>query len=108
VKTARRREPLAAFVVLSGCSRDKQGHCDVRARLLLVDPLQKEYGEPNDSKVWVGKPPPAAGTSRLGAGYMMIEIEPGDPPGRYRVKAHVIDRVAGTSLDREWSFEVAP
>ena len=37
---------------------------------------------------------------------MMIRIEPKDPPGLYRIKAHVKDHISGATVDREHSFEV--
>ncbi len=106
VKTARRGEPIGAMVLFSGCAADKQGHCDVRMDMLITDPNGKTYGESKGEEVWVGKPAPSAGTTQLGVGYMMIEIEPKDPAGAYKIKVHVVDKVAGSSLDREWSFDV--
>lgn len=108
VKTARRGEPVAALVLFSGCQANKQGQCDVRMSMLVEDPAGKVYGESKDSEVWVGKAPPPPGTRQLGVGYMMVLIEPKDPPGKYRIKAHITDHIAGGALDREWSFDVAP
>ena len=107
VKTARRGEPIAALVLLSGCAADKQGKCDVRMDMVITDPNGKTYGQTKDEEVWVGKPAPSPGKTQLGVGYMMIRIEPNDPAGAYKVKAHVVDRVAGSSVDREWSFQVS-
>jgi hypothetical protein len=108
VKTARRGEPVAALVLFSGCVGDKQGQCDVRMDMTILDPAGKTYGESKDAEVWTGKPAPSPGTTQMSVGYMMIRIERKDLPGAYRVKAHVVDRVAAASVDREWSFEVPP
>ena len=108
VKAARRGEPVAALVLLSACASDKTGNCDVRMDIVVLDPKGKTYGESKDEEVWTGKPAPSATATELGVGYMVIRIEPNDPPGRYKVKAHIMDRVDGTSIDREWTFEVAP
>jgi hypothetical protein len=108
VKTARRGEPVAALVLFSECAGDKQGNCDVRMDMVILDPAGKVYGESKDTEVWSGKAAPSPGTSQLGVGYMMVRIEPKDPAGTYRIKAHVTDRIRKTDLDRERSFEVAP
>jgi hypothetical protein len=107
VKMARRGEPIAAFVVFSACGRDKEGNCDLRMDMVILDPGGKVYGESKGTEVWVGKAAPAAGTTQLSVGYLMIVIEPKDPPGRYRIKAHISDRISGAVLDREWPFDVA-
>src|SRR5262245_34627317 len=108
IKTARRGEPIAAFVLFSDCRPGEDGKCDVRMNMTVVDPNGKVYGESKESEVWSGKAPPTRGATQLGVGYMMIQIGPQDPPGKYRVKAHITDHVAGSDLDREWSFDVAP
>ena len=108
VKTARRGEPIGALVLFSGCAPDKQGSCDVRMDMAVLDPTGKVYGESKDTEVWVGKTAPAAGATQLGVGYMMIRIEPKDPPGKYRIKAHITDHIAKTVVDREWSFDAPP
>ncbi len=108
VKTARRGEPIGALVLFSGCAGDKEGHCNVTTDMLILDPAGKVYGESKDMEIWVGKPPPSPGATQLGVGYMMIRIEPTDPAGRYRVKAHVTDHVSKIALDHERSFEVTP
>jgi hypothetical protein len=108
VKMARRGEPVAALVLFSGCRPNKEGNCDVKMDMVVLDPTGRVYGESKDTEVWVGKAAPAPGTTQLGVGYMMIRIEPKDPPGKYRIKAHITDRIAGSVLDRDWSFGVAP
>jgi hypothetical protein len=108
VGAARRGEPIAALLMFSACSRDKQGNCDVTMDLVVLDPAGRVYGESKNTEVWVEKPAPAAGATQLAVGYMMIRIEPKDPPGNYRVRAHVTDHVSGVVLDREASFEVPP
>jgi hypothetical protein len=108
VKTARRGEPIGALVLFSGCAPDKYGGCNVRMDIALLDPTGKVYGEAKDQEIWVDKPPPSAGTTQLGVGYLMIRIEPKDPPGKYRVKAHLTDHNAKADVDLEWSFEVPP
>jgi hypothetical protein len=108
VTTARRGEPVAALVLFSECRPSKEGKCDVRMDIVVLDPTGTVYGESKDTEVWVGKEAPASGTTQLGVGYLMIRIEPKDPPGEYRIKAHITDRVAGSALDREWLFDVAP
>jgi len=108
VKTARRGEPIAALVLFSACGRDKQGNCDLRMDMVVVDPAGRIYGESKDTEVWAGKAAPSLGTTQLGVGYLMIRIEPKDPPGTYRIKAHITDHISGAVLDREWSFDVTP
>lgn len=108
VETARRGEPIGALVVFSGCAPDKYGGCNVRTDITVLDPTGKVYGEAKGTEVWVDKPPPPAGTTQLGIGYLMIRIEPKDPAGRYQIKARITDQIAKTVLDREWSFEAPP
>lgn len=107
VRSARRGEPVAALVLFAGCTGDQRGHCDLVMDMLVLDPAGKVYGEMKGAEVWVDKPPPSVGATQLGVGYLMIRIEPKDPPGEYRIKAHVIDHVAQASVDREWTFDVA-
>lgn len=108
VETARRGERMAAVVLFSGCGRDAQGHCDVRMDMVVLDPAGKTYGESKDTEVWVGRAAPAAGEKQLGVGYLMIRIEPKDPPGQYRITARVSDRISGAVLPLERDFEVGP
>ena len=108
VQKARRGEPIAALILFSGCGADKQGHCNVTTDIAVLDPSGKVYGESKQTEVWVGKPPPSAGATQLGVGYLMIRIEPKDPPGVYRIKAHTKDQVSGIAVDREHTFEVDP
>lgn len=79
-----------------------------RQDMAVLDPTGKVYGESKDAEVWVGKTAPAAGTTQLGVGYLMIEIEPKDPPGKYQLKVHITDHIAKTVVDREWSFDAPP
>ncbi len=108
VKTARRGEPVAAFILFSDCQPDDEGDCDVRVDMVVESPMGEVYGESRDAEVWTGSAPPSPGTIEIGVGYLMIRIEPDDPPGQYRIKAHIRDRIAGVALDREWAFDVAP
>jgi hypothetical protein len=108
VQTARRGEPIAAVVLFSACGRDAQGKCEVRMDMAVLDPGGKVYGESKDTEVWVGKAAPSAGATQLSVGYLMIRIEPKDPPGKYQVKARVSDNVSGVVLTLERTFEVAP
>jgi len=108
VEKARRGEPIAALILFSGCGPDKQGNCNVTTDIAVLDPSGKVYGESKQTEVWVGKPPPSDGTTQLGFGYLMIRIEPKDPPGVYRIKAHTKDQVSGIVVDREHRFEVDP
>jgi hypothetical protein len=52
--------------------------------------------------------PPSAGATQPGVGYLMIRIEPKDPPGVYRIKAHTKDQVADTVVDGEHRLQVDP
>jgi len=108
VDTARRGEPIATLLMFSGCGRNKQGNCDVRMDIVVLDPAGSVYGESKNIEVWVERAAPAAGATQLAVGYMMIRIEPKDPAGQYRVKAHINDHVSGVVLDRQASFEVPP
>ena len=106
VQKARRGEPIAALLLFSGCGADRSGNCDVKADIVVLDPSGKVYGESKSTEVWVGRPAPSAGATQLGVGYLMIRIEPKDPPGLYTIKAHVKDHISGATVDREHSFEV--
>ncbi|MCM2257879.1 MAG: hypothetical protein NDJ94_19775 [Vicinamibacteria bacterium] len=106
VKRARRGEPLAAIVLFSGCAADPSGRCNVTMDMTVFDPHGGKYGEASDTEVWVGKPAPKPGASQLSVGYMKIRIEPKDPPGSYKIKATVADRVSGRSVVTQWAFEV--
>lgn len=108
VGTARRGEPLAAVAWFAGCAADSKGECNTTMDLVILDPAGIRYGESKGLELWVGKPAPASGKQQLGVGYLMVVIEPDDPPGRYLVKAHIVDHVSKVSVDREQAFVVPP
>src|SRR5258706_5395531 len=98
VKTARRGEPIAALVLFSECAGDKQGNCDVRMNIVVLDPAGKVYGEAKDTEVWSGRAALSPGTSQLGVGYMVVRIERKDLAGTYRIKVHVTDRIGRSDV----------
>lgn len=108
VTRARRGEPMAALILFTDCAPDRRGLCDVKVDMTIVDPRGKVYGEAKGSEVWVGKPAPARGATQPSVDYMLIEIEPKDPRGKYVVKAHVTDRISQKAIDRQWTFDVGP
>jgi hypothetical protein len=85
---------------------NKSGNCDVKMDIQVYEPTGKVYGETKGTDVWLDKPAPP-GVKQLAVGYMMIRIEPHDPPGRYRVAVAVTDHISGVVLRREASFDVA-
>jgi hypothetical protein len=55
----------------------------------------------------MGKPKPPKNQLQLSVGNIGILIRPNDPPGKYRLVAHVTDNIANVSLDLERTFTVA-
>jgi hypothetical protein len=88
-----------AFVIFSGCTPDKAGHCDVTVQFRVYQPNGRPYGgKPPPMEVWQHKPAPAVRMLELSVQYLKVVIEPQDLLGKYVVVADVRDHVSGALL----------
>jgi len=105
-ETATRGVPLVGVIFFAGCDPDPKGLCDTAVTLQVFKPDGTPYGEPEQSDLWVGRPPPKKGQLQLGMGAIGVKIEPDDPMGKYTVRAHLHDKVSGAKVELSRIFEV--
>ncbi len=97
--TARKGLPVVTAVVISHCSVDHAGHCNLEADFSFKNPVGEDYAESGTVDLWVDRAAPPQSGLVLGTGYMGIVFEPHDPPGPYQVSVLVRDRVTGEALE---------
>ena len=98
VSTVRRNQPVATFIVFSGCQADPSGACNVTVDFDTFTPSGKLYDRTRGAKVWVGRPAPPPRAVQLSEGGLGLRIENKDPLGTYTVRATVTDHVSGATL----------
>ena len=94
----KRNQPIATFILFSGCRPDAEGLCNVTADFETLTPAGAVYDRQSGVKVWVGRPAPPAKSIGLSEGGLGLRIEDKDPLGAYVVRATVIDHVSGVRL----------
>lgn len=104
--TASRGAPIMGVVLFTGCAVNKSGDCDATVTYTVLKPDGTIYGDAPEGELWIGKRPPARNELQLSIGNMGVRIEPGDPLGRYTMRAEVRDRIAGKTLRLERTFDV--
>jgi hypothetical protein len=82
---------INAFVVFSGCRKDKAGNCSVAMRFRVLQPDGKVYAETPPMEVWEQKPAPPGTSLELSVQYLKVIIEPKDQLGKYVVQTQVRD-----------------
>jgi hypothetical protein len=97
---ARRNQRIETFIVFKGCRADAAGNCNVTVDYAVFDPAGKSYAQLKGD-VWVGYPPAPDLQLQLSTSSLGLMIEDQDPLGPYRVRAKVVDHVAGVTLDTE-------
>ena len=95
---------IHAFIVFSGCTRDKDGKCSVAMRFKVTKPDGTVYAETPPMEVWYMKPAPPGRMLELSADYLKVIIEPKDPLGRYTVLAQVRDNNSRVVIPVSASF----
>jgi len=93
-----------AFIVFSGCTPSKSGHCNVTMQFRVYQPNGKVYASTPPMEVWQGKPAPRAQMLELSVQYLKVVIEPQDLLGKYIVSASVKDNVSGAELQLSSGF----
>jgi hypothetical protein len=101
IKSASRGQFLSAVVLFKGCMPDSCGNCNAVMDVVAYDPNGKVYGEMPRVELWQRKQAPDPGYTQLSRSYMGLVIEPGDPPGTYRVTVVARDLVAKTEARSE-------
>jgi hypothetical protein len=93
-----RNQPIVTFILFQGCARDSAGTCNVTADFETLDPTGKVYDLSRNVAIWVGHPPPPAGSLQLSEGALGLRIENKDPLGAYRIRVTITDHVSGNVL----------
>jgi hypothetical protein len=106
IKSAPRGKFLSAVVLFKGCTPVSSGNCNAVMDIVAYDPSGKIYGEMPRVELWQDKLAPEPGHTQLSRSYMGLVIEPGDPPGIYRIVVVARDLVAKTEARSEARFEV--
>lgn len=106
IKSAPRGKFLSAVVMFKGCAPSSSGSCNAMMDIVAYDPNGKIYGEMPRVELWQGKLAPEPGYTQLSRSYMGLVIEPGDPPGTYRILVVARDLIAKTEARSEARFDV--
>lgn len=96
---ARKGLPVVTAVMISHCSVDHAGHCNLEADFSLKNSGGENYAESGTVDLWVDRAAPPERAMVLGTGYMGIIFEPHDPLGPYQAIVAVRDRVTGEVLE---------
>jgi hypothetical protein len=104
---AKKGQPVVAAVVISRCSVNPTGHCNVVGDYALKAPSGKDYAESKQVHLWVDKMPPPEKGVVLSTGYMGFVFEPEDPLGNYRASVKVRDTVSGDVLQLSHTMKLA-
>jgi hypothetical protein len=97
---------VTAVLFIKDCKPNSADNCDVVVDLQGIDPSGKLFENRKAAELWRNKKAPAPGVAQLGSSKMNIQLEKTDPIGTYRVIAVARDRVAGTEVRSEASFQV--
>jgi len=92
VSEVRRGGRVAAMIVFARCAPDSMGSCRSEVDFTVLRPDGSVYASDHGSSLWEGPPPPDL---QLGNAYLLLNLEPTDPLGRYQIHAAVRDEVAG-------------
>jgi hypothetical protein len=95
---------INAFIVFSGCTKDKAGNCSVVMRFRVIQPDGKVYAETPAMEVWDQKPAPPGKSLELSVQYLKIVIEPKDQLGKYVIYTQVRDNQSGAVLQLKAPF----
>ena len=103
--SAARGDIVWGLITFSHCVADAHGRCRVVADFTVLRPDGSTYATHDGADVWSATPPwgrePQLSSARLG-----LHLKPGDPLGRYRIRAVVTDLEAKRSLTLESAFDV--
>lgn len=106
VKTAARGQRVTAVVFFKDCKPDAADLCNVEVDLQGVAPNGALFENRKAADLWRNKRATAPGITQLGTATMNIQLEAKDAVGTYKVIAVAHDRVGGTEVRAEATFEV--
>jgi hypothetical protein len=101
----RRGQPIATFILFSGCRQDAAGNCNLTVDFEVTGPTGAVYNRAKDVKVWVDRPAPPPKGIGLSEDGLGMRIEPQDPVGLYTVRATVFDHVSGVRLQTSQALQ---
>ncbi|MBW8882885.1 MAG: hypothetical protein JF615_16115 [Asticcacaulis sp.] len=94
----KRNQPIAAFILFSGCRPNADGLCNVTADFETLAPNGAVYDKQTGVKVWVDRPAPPAMSIGLSEDGLGLRIEDKEALGGYVVRATVVDHNSGVTL----------
>ena len=97
---------VSAYIVFSGCTKDKEGNCSVVMRFHITEPDGRGYSVGPLFEVWDQKPAPSGTSLGLSAQYLKTVIEPRDQLGKYTIDVQVRDNNSGAGLQLSAPFAV--
>jgi hypothetical protein len=101
-----RGKDVVAMVLFRNCKPDAIGNCNLELDTFAYYPDGRLYGYRADVDFWNQKPAQGPGFLQLGRRSLALSIDPGDPPGIYRVLATLRDRIGNVERTTEARFEV--
>jgi hypothetical protein len=102
---AKRGSPIVGVVLFTGCAPTGEGLCNSTVTYTVFKPDGTAYGQQQEGELWTGKQPPPKNEIQLSVGNMGIVLEPGDPLGKYIMRAEVRDHVSQKTIRLERHFE---
>ena len=94
----KRNQPIATFILFSGCRPNADGLCNVTADFETLAPNGAVYDKHEGVKVWVDRPAPPPKSIGLSEGGLGLRIEDKDVLGGYVVRATILDHNSGIKL----------
>ena len=95
---------MAAVLIFTGCTPNKDGFCDVVTEYILESPDGKKTPA-GEGSVWFSAPL-REGLLELGVTTMKAGFDSQDPLGNYKVIANVKDKISGHTLQLTTGFKV--
>ena len=105
-KAIKRNVPIAALIIFSNCTSDKNGMANVVVSYTVYGPDGDIYVKRDEVEVWVDKPALPERILELSVDYMEMVFDKSHPSGFYSVKALVHDKNAHITLELERKFQL--
>ncbi len=98
VSTIERNKEIAFFILLGGCSVDKNQKANVLMRMTVYQPDGKVYADTPIMEVWSNKPITSSKTLGLSKDYLGIVIEDNEALGKYKIEIKVLDALSSKAF----------
>ncbi len=104
-KNYKRNEFISALIIFSGCTEDKNGHCNLAVKYKIIQPDGKIYADLPIQEAWIGKASPGKAL-QMSIGYVKVRIEDHEAIGTYEILADVIDSNLDEKISLSSKFEI--